>query len=135
MATILHDVPGDHIVQVATPSVASSAATDYIAVLVVPFACTVTAIGFVCTDAVTGADTNTVHLNADNSAGTEIGNLDLVMGTDLTAGTVSTLTLTTTTANLNLAANATIRLEAEEVGTGLGSAIAVGTFYALIEGR
>ncbi|MFQ5638222.1 MAG: hypothetical protein ACE5IR_09550 [bacterium] len=122
----IHDIPGEHRVQIGTPIVASSAATNYIAVLTVPFACTVTGIDFVCTDAVTGANTNTVHLNVDNSAGTEIANIDLVSGTDLTAGTASALTLTSTSANLDLAAGATLRLEAEEIGTGLGAAIAEG---------
>lgn len=135
MTMNVHDIPGDHEILMTFEEIASSAATNYIAVARVPFICTVTAVAVICSDAVTGANTNTVHLNLDSlAAGTEIANIDLVSGTDLTAGVASALTLGTL-ANRQLAAGAVLRLEQEEIGTGLGSAIAHGVVVVTIQAR
>lgn len=132
MPSSVHDIPGTHKAVVATPIIASSAATNYIAVWTAPFKCTVTGLKFVCTDAVTGADTNTVHLNVDGpSAATEVGNIDLTDGIDLVAGVASALTMA---ANVSMTEDQSLRLEAEEVGTGLGAAIAEGALIIEYQG-
>lgn len=131
--TALHDIPGTHVDTVPFDPIASSAATNYVAVWIAPFRCKVTAIKVVCTDAVTGANTNTVHFNADGpSATTEIGNLDLTSGVDLTAGVPRALTMA---ASVNFAAGESLRLEQEEIGTGLGAAIDYGALVVEFEGR
>jgi len=130
-----HDVPGTWVESVAFPTIASSAATDYVAVWVAPFKCLVTALKIVSSDAATGAATNYVSFNVDGpNATTEQGALDLASGTDLAAGIASALTLTTT-AGFNANAGESLRLEAEEVGTGLGAAIGYGALIIEFEAR
>lgn len=132
--TNLHDIPGTHIDHIAVPAIASSAATNYVAVWTAPFKCSVTGARFVCTDAVTGVDTNTVHLNLDGpSSATEIGTLDLDNGTDLVAGVASAFTVASA---VSFTANQSLRLEAEEVGTGLAAgAIAISTLIIEYQGN
>jgi len=129
----VHDIPGTHIDVIPVDKITTSQATNYMAVWYAPFACKVTNIRYVCTDNVTGADTNTVHLNADGpSSTTEIGNLDLDNGTDLVGGTATALTMA---ADVSFTAGQTLRLEAEEVGTGLGSTIDYGALIIEYEGE
>lgn len=132
MATSLHDIPGSHVDYVSVPQIASGAATNYVAAWAAPFDCKVTKIQFMCTDAVTGANTNTVHLNVDNASGTEVANLDLDSGTNLTAGVPSDFTISGTT--ISVSSGSSLRLEAEKVGTGLGSAIDYGVWIIHYQG-
>lgn len=74
----------------------------------------VTAMHVMPTTAVTGADTNTTHLNIMDGA-TEKANMDLVSGTDLAAHTAAAFTVTAWTLNDGDHLNVQI----EKVGTGL----------------
>lgn len=107
-----------------TPSHLAATATEEYPVFVAPFPCLITGLAIIPQAAVTGADTNTTHLNVKNkgSAGsgtTEIANKDLVSGTNLAAFDLNTITLTGTTAQKTLAEGDVLSLEFEKVGTGL----------------
>jgi len=130
-----HDIPNTWVKSVAVPEIAISAATDYVATWVAPFKCKVTAIKYVSSDAVTGANTNSVSLNVDGpNTTTECAYLDLIAGTNLAAGVATALTLTTT-AGFNANAGESLRLEAEEVGVGLAAAIGYGALVIEFESR
>lgn len=128
MVVSLHDVPGTHYGFMHVIDQAAGDATNYIASWVAPYKLKLTKVQFVPSDAVTGADTNTRHLNLDSGAGalgTEIANIDFVLNTNGTAGTASALTLTSTTANLTLTADTVLRLESEKIGTGIALPVGV----------
>lgn len=129
----LHDIPGTHYGYAHIPDQAAGDATNYLAAWVAPFACTITGIDYIPTDNIAGANTNTRHLNVDNSAGTEIANKDFTSGNNGTGGAAVALTLTSTAADLNLAEGGTLRFESELVGTGL--ALPAGCFVIKFKAR
>jgi len=132
----MHDLVDTQYGYAHFPQQTASDATNYWASWVAPFALTITGIDYVPSDAITGANTNTNHINVDAlAAGTEIANIDFVSGTDGAAGVASALTLTATTADLNLAAGAVVRVEVEEVGTGLGTALPAGVIVFKYRGN
>ena len=106
----------------AVPTVAHAAATatEYIGQWVAPHDCRLRAVYFLPLAAVTGANTNTTHLNVINvgvAAGTtELANLDLTSTNNLTGRAKNVITQALTT---DLSAGDVIALEAEKVGTGL----------------
>lgn len=133
MGTTLHDIPGDHLVQVAAIAHLAATATEDIALIHIPFACKIVEAGFVPAAAVTGVNTNTTNLNVINresGAGvTELANYDLIAGNNLAAATPKVISAAPSTL---LAAGATIALQAEKVGTGLNTP--AGTFYIKVRG-
>lgn len=121
-------LPGWHMGQSGpTPVLASSAATRRICIFVAPYACEVGQVSIMNSNsAITGANTNTVHLNLINGgpegAGTtQIAARDLVLNTDLDIG--KTLLYDSLTSPTQLDEGDMLELEFEEVGTGLGVAI------------
>lgn len=120
--------------QVTTIAHAAATATEYIAAWTIPHGGRLRGVLFTPLAAVTGANTNTTHLNvincgADGTGTDELGNLDLVSGTDLAATTPNTIASGLTTA---LADGVTIALQAEKVGTGL--LVPAGTAVFLYDG-
>lgn len=125
--------PGAFIQQVKTIAHAAATATEYIGSLVIPIDARIRALYFIADAAVSGANTNTTHLNAQNGgvAGTgttEIANIDLTSGNDLVSGAKSIMSESLTTA---VSAGTVLRLQAEKVGTGLD--VPSGTFVAVYD--
>lgn len=125
--------PGVFLAQVPSIAHAAATATEYIASLIIPIDARIRAIYFIANAAVSGANTNTTHLNAQNGgvAGTgttEIANIDLTSGNDLVSGAKSLMTESLTTA---VSAGTVVRLQAEKVGTGLD--VPAGTFCVLYD--
>lgn len=102
--------------QAAVQAHAAATATETVVVFSAPHACKVTAVYINPATGSTGNDTNTTNLNLITGASTEIANLDLPTGVNLTANTDNTIAsgLTTT-----LAAGAALKLQFEKVGTGV----------------
>lgn len=105
---------------------AAATATEKHPIFRAPFACKVTKIDAVAQAAVTGADTNTTHLNIINAGAagagtTEVGNLDLTSGTDMAALDSTNIPLNATylTAGVTLAEGDVLVLQHEKVGNGL----------------
>lgn len=122
--TAARGLVGVHKSLVKVVSHAAATATEQWPIFMAPFPCLVTAVKVVAQAAVTGADTNTTHLNIINkgSAGagtTEIANRDLVLGTDLVGFGDTSIALTGTTAQKTLAEGDVLTLQHEKVGTGL----------------
>jgi len=97
------------------PAHAAATATESYPIFSAPFACSITAIKINPITAVTGADTNTTHLNIDDASG-EIADLDLTSGNDLTANVDNTITISTAT---TLTKGQNLELEFEKIGSGL----------------
>lgn len=111
----VRDIPTGHKAQCRVPAHAAATATESYPIFSAPFDCVVTAVKINPITAVSGANTNTTHLNID-SASAEIANLDLTSGNDLTANTDNTIGSSLTT---SLTEGANLELEFEKVGTGL----------------
>lgn len=99
---------------------AAATATEARAIFVAPRACKITGVSITPDAASTGDNTNTTNLNvinkgASGSGTTEIGNLDLVTSTNLTAFDEQAITITATA----LAAGDVVALQFEKVGTGV----------------
>lgn len=115
-------IPGNRVgTQVHAPAHAAATASEYLVAFVAPFDCRLKAVYFVPFAAVTGANTNTTHLNVINkgsagSGSTELGALDLTSGNDLTAFDVNTVVSSLTT---DLTEDDVIAVQYEKVGTGL----------------
>jgi len=112
--------PGWKFLQAPLAAHASGGATEYIGSVVIPFDCVLKAAWVVPNAAVSGADTNTVHLNLDDkgpsgATSTELANLDLTSGEDLTACAKNAISTSLSTA---MTAGDTLALEAEKIGTG-----------------
>lgn len=118
----LGNIPGKHSCEVVVPAHAAATATEQAPVFYAPFACKVTAVRVVAGAAVTGANTNTTHLNlhnrgTDGSGTTEIANYDLTSGNNLTA--YDNYNLYAPASGLAVAAGGVLSLQHEKVGTGL----------------
>lgn len=99
---------------------AAATATEARAIFTAPRACKITGVSFTPDVASTGDNTNTTYLNvinkgASGSGTTEIGNLDLATGTNLTAFDEQAITITAT----SLAEGDVVALQFEKVGTGV----------------
>lgn len=118
----LGNIPGKHTCETVVPGHAAATATEDFPVFYAPFACRVTAVRIVPGAAVTGANTNTTHLNlinraADGAGTTEIANRDLTSGNDLTA--FDNYNLYAPATPLAVVAGGVLSLQYEKVGTGL----------------
>ena len=117
-----YDVPGTRREMVAVPFHAAATATEIVPIFEAPLGAKIEKVIFRPGAAVTGADTNTTHLNVINmgTAGagtTELGNYDLTSGNDLAAG--ERKELYAPAAALAVSQNNLIGLQFEKVGTGL----------------
>ncbi len=129
----VHDIPGEHQLQVAAIAHAAATATEPIAQIRAPFKCVVTEVGFIPNTASTGDNTNTTNLNViDRGTGagtTEIANKDLVSGENLVANTPKVIG---TGLSVAMDEGDVLSLVAEKVGSGV--AVGAGTFYAKVRG-
>lgn len=128
------DLLDDLVQHVSFGNQAAADATDYIAIWTAPIKCYVTKVEIVVTDTLTGADTNTMHLNLDdNDRTTELANKDFtVAGGNLVQGTELSL-YAPAAPGKSLAAGDNLYLEREKIGTGL--ALAVGIMTVTYRGR
>lgn len=117
--------PGRHTAFVTVPAVAAATATQTNMIWIAPDAVQVVGVEVATGAAVTGDNSNTKNLNlvdAGTGAGTtEVGNLDLVTGTDLTAKTPRAIVDADagTGAAFSLDAGDGLALIVEKVGTGV----------------
>jgi len=114
MQSIKHITGGDRQITIV-PAHAAATATESYPVFSAPYACDINAIKVNPITAVSGANTNTTHLNFD-TASAEFANLDLTSGNDLTANIDNSVTISTAT---SLTAGQNVEIEFEKVGTGL----------------
>lgn len=120
----LRGLAGTHKTRMKVPAHAAATATEQWPCFFAPFPCVVTGCKVVPQTASTGDNTNTTNLNLVNkgaagSGTTEIANLDLATGTNLTAFADSSLTVTGTLAQRTLAEGDVLTLQHEKVGTGV----------------
>ncbi len=122
MTSSLHDVPGVHVHQTTIRAHAAATATERVNIFEVPFKAKVRAVYIRPDAAITGADTNTTHVNLLNggTAGTgttELGAKDFVAGTDAAIG--EKLTLYAPASKLAVDAGTLLVIQFEKVGSGL----------------
>lgn len=96
MVSSLHDVPGNHVAFYALRGHAAATATEKAFVFRAPFDAKIVSVEIIWDAAITGADTNTTHVNllnagTDGTGTTELGNIDYVSGTDAAAGAAADL--------------------------------------------
>ena len=115
----LHDIPGNHYANANLPAHAAATATEIVPIFKAPVACTVTAVNLITGAAITGADTNTTHVNLldmGTGAGTdERANKDYVSGVDSAVGA----TVALFSGSEFLAAGEKLGIQLEKVGNGL----------------
>lgn len=120
----LADLPGTHSHMNKIDTVAAGDATEDQVIFTAPFRCVLTGVTITPNASSTGDNTNTKNLNvidkaADGSGAVEVGNLDLVLATDLTEADETTIPLTGTAAQLAMLKGDVLMLEIEQVGTGV----------------
>lgn len=108
---------------VVLPAVATATDAD-VAVYVVPFDCTVTAVTYTPNATITGANTNSRTLNVVNKGATGVGatvvaSKAFVSGVNATGYDETVITLSGTPANLALTAGDVLSLNSDSIGTGL----------------
>lgn len=135
MATHIHDIPGAHQATKTLRAHAAATATEKAVIFVAPFRCKVRSVRVVWDAAITGANTNTTHVNllnggADGSGTTELATIDYVSGTNAVALADNTLYAPAT--YLELAAGARLVIQWEKISTGLD--IPAGTAVIAYEG-
>lgn len=116
-----YDTPGTHDRQAVLPPVAAADATANFVVFEAPVNCKVEKVKVIPGAAVTGADTNTRHLNlinrGTNGAGAaEVANYDLTLGNDVG---VAGLVLYAPVPALAVAQGTQLALQVEKAGTGI----------------
>lgn len=122
MVSSLHDVPGGHVHQTVIRAHAAADATEKVNIFEAPFATKIRAVYIRPDAAITGADTNTTHVNLINAgtAGTgttELGNINFTDTVDAAIG--ERLELYAPDAALAVDANTLLVVQLELVGTGL----------------
>lgn len=136
MVIRVHDIPGEHRIQVQVPDIPASQATDYVAQFVAPFDCNVVEMAIVPADDIVGDATNTVNFNVDGPSGaTEVANLDVGSGVTLSAATRNKMTISASGGEVALDQGQTLRLECEEVGTGQAADIKGLVWEVVIEAK
>lgn len=128
-------IPGWHVSQIGYPRVASSQTTRRAPIFVAPFDCELGEVAIINSLLVSGANTNTVHLNlidggAEGAGTAQLASRDLISGTDLIVGkTLLFDNIQGASAEIFLSQGDMLELEAEEIGTGLGVDIPETTMY------
>lgn len=122
MASSIHDIPGNHVATAPIRAHAAATATELIAIFRAPFACKIVSVEILWDAAITGADTNTTHVNLHNrgTAGTgttELGNIDYVNATDAAQFVAEDLYSPATP--LSIAAGVILAVQLEKVSSGL----------------
>jgi hypothetical protein len=122
MVSQLHDVPGTHQAQASLRAHAAATNTEKSHVFIAPFKARIKSVSLVFDAAITGANTNTTHVNLINagtagSGTTEIGNIDYVNGTNAAAG--ATVALYAPATPLEVDAGTKLAIQHEKVGNGL----------------
>ncbi len=117
------DIPGQHVEKCRTIVVGTSDITRLDTIFRAPFNCQITAVSYIPDAAITGADTNTRHVNIvdrglDGLGTDEIANKDYTNGVDATALNEEVLTMTSL--NHVLSEGDVVAAEFEEIGTGIG---------------
>tara|TARA_Y100000310_G_scaffold345002_1_gene461094 strand:- start:7803 stop:8255 length:453 start_codon:yes stop_codon:yes gene_type:complete len=122
-------IPGWHVSQAYYPPIAAGESTKRNPIFTAPFRCELGEVAIINSTLVSGANTNTVHLNLINGGSegagtTELDTIDLVSGTDLIVGkTLLFDNIQGASAEVFLTQGDILELESEEIGTGLGAAI------------
>lgn len=122
MTTSVHDIPGAHVQHASLKGHLAATVTETTGVFSAPFKCKIRSISVRWDAAITGADTNTTHINVINAgtagAGTtELAAVDYVAGTDAVKGAV--VSLYAPASPLEVAAGTLIQLQHEKVASGL----------------
>ena len=117
----LYDIPGNHRSTQAIDPVDAGDATEEQLIFVAPTKCTVKGVAITPDADVTGNDTNTKNLNvvnkgSDGTGSTEIANLDLATGTDLSE---FDRTAISASLDVDLEAGDSLTLQIEQVGSGV----------------
>lgn len=122
MVSSLHDVPGNHVAFYALRGHAAATATEKAFVFRAPFDAKIVSVEIIWDAAITGADSNTTHVNLLNAGtagtgSTELGNIDYVSGTDAGAGVAEDLYSPDTP--LSVDSGTILAVQLEKVGNGL----------------
>jgi len=119
----LRDIPGDHAREGYFPGHLTIGTAKEVALFRAPFPCTVTAVEFIPSAALSGANTNSMTVNIYNrvagAGSTVVAALAFVSGVDLVAQTPKAITLSATAANLILAEGDVVTCAKAVVGDGL----------------
>lgn len=115
-----YDTPGTHDVQRGIEPTAAADASKTHVIFEAPVSCKVEKVKVIPGAAITGANTNTKHLNLINRGAngvgtTEIANIDLVQGTDIG---VAGANLYAPASPLEVAQGVQLGLQVEQIGTG-----------------
>ena len=118
------DLLGGNVKTAYFPAFATADASKEVPIFLAEFACKIVKVSLVPQAAVSGADTNTRHLNLINKAAggagaTELTNYDLTSGNDLAV--MDEYVLYNPSTPLDLPANTVLALEGEKIGTGLAT--------------
>jgi len=110
----------------------ASDATVAKSIWVAPIDCVLEGVYLVAYAAITGADTNTTHVNvldagAAGTGTTEIGALDLVNGTDVVAAVPTSLIVTATA----MTAGDVLKVQYEEIGNGGAVTVDAGHLFLI----
>lgn len=122
-ADFVQDLPGLHTSSGRTTVIATSDATEEQVIFRAPFRCRVQSVTVTPDADVSGANTNTRHLNIinkgnDGDGTTEVANLDLTLAVDLDQADGTVIPLTA--GEILLAEGDVLAVEFEEIGTGIG---------------
>ena len=129
MAAKYFNQPNAMFAQVRSIAHAAATATEVIGLAIIPCDAEIISIDFIPDGATTGNDTNRTNLNVMNrgilgTGTTELGNLDLATGSDLTAFKREAVYNPST--KLRVVAQSVIAIQFEKVGTGV--AVSAGTW-------
>lgn len=110
------DVNGYDYIWVNVPGNETAGTATYEVAVEMPSACVIYEVTVLPGADITGANTNTRHLNLDVPRGSQIGNIDYVLATDGTAGTSADLYDNAT--GTSMTAGQILTIENELIGTG-----------------
>lgn len=125
MQNVKH-IPSGHTQVFPVTAVGAGDATEEQVIGIIPFNAVLRWVSIIPSAGVTGDDTNRKNLNV-KVGGTEVANLDLATGTDLTVDAENQIN--TTELSTTLTKGVPIKLEIEQVGTG----VAIPASHVLIE--
>lgn len=115
----IKDIAGEKYDTVSFGAVTANTTTNYVAIWTAKHNVYITKVEVVFTDAITGANTNTFHLNLDDDdQSTELGTIDFISGTDAVAGDLNEL-YAPTAPGKSRDSGTSISLENEDIGSGI----------------